>query len=120
MDDYLRDSIAKEKDVEGLCHLYRYNLYHNIRYLDKERQVKCILPCTPLAVVKILEALGVYGPDGQHLHDQQHPLDRLRGKVVTIINRSEIVGRPLAAMLANDGRPLVRARAQPGSCRRRC
>ncbi|CAN0497043.1 unnamed protein product, partial [Laminaria digitata] len=25
------------------------------------------------------------------------------GKTVTIINRSEIVGRPLAAMLANDG-----------------
>ncbi len=25
------------------------------------------------------------------------------GKIVTVINRSEIVGRPLAAMLANDG-----------------
>ena len=25
------------------------------------------------------------------------------GKVVTIINRSEIVGRPLGALLANDG-----------------
>lgn len=25
------------------------------------------------------------------------------GKTITIINRSEIVGRPLAAMLANDG-----------------
>jgi methylenetetrahydrofolate dehydrogenase (NAD+) len=27
----------------------------------------------------------------------------MAGKVVTVINRSEIVGRPLAAMLANDG-----------------
>ena len=27
----------------------------------------------------------------------------MHGKVVTVINRSEIVGRPLAAMLANDG-----------------
>lgn len=27
----------------------------------------------------------------------------MEGKTVTIINRSEIVGRPLAAMLANDG-----------------
>ena len=27
----------------------------------------------------------------------------MEGKVVTVINRSEIVGRPLAAMLANDG-----------------
>ena len=28
---------------------------------------------------------------------------RMEGKVVTVINRSEIVGRPLAAMLSNDG-----------------
>ena len=27
----------------------------------------------------------------------------MEGKVVTIINRSEIVGRPLGALLANDG-----------------
>jgi hypothetical protein len=27
----------------------------------------------------------------------------MEGKIVTVINRSEIVGRPLAAMLANDG-----------------
>jgi methylenetetrahydrofolate dehydrogenase (NAD+) len=27
----------------------------------------------------------------------------MEGNVVTIVNRSEIVGRPLAAMLANDG-----------------
>jgi methylenetetrahydrofolate dehydrogenase (NAD+) len=27
----------------------------------------------------------------------------MHGKVATVINRSEIVGRPLAAMLANDG-----------------
>lgn len=29
--------------------------------------------------------------------------DRARGKVITVINRSEVVGRPLAALLANDG-----------------
>jgi len=27
----------------------------------------------------------------------------LHGKIITIVNRSEIVGRPLAALLANDG-----------------
>lgn len=27
----------------------------------------------------------------------------MEGKTVTIINRSEIVGRPLGALLANDG-----------------
>jgi methylenetetrahydrofolate dehydrogenase (NAD+) len=95
-DDFLRDTISPEKDVEGLCHLYRSNLYRNIRYMDKERSLKCILPCTPLAVIKILEAQGVY--------DSSLPVgSRLQGKVITVVNRSEVVGRPLAALLANDG-----------------
>jgi hypothetical protein len=100
MDDYLRDSIAREKDVEGLCHTYRYNLYHDIRFLDAARTLPCVLPCTPLAVVKVLEALGVYAP-GVTLVGE-----RLKGRTVAIVNRSEIVGRPLAAMLANDGKAL--------------
>lgn len=29
--------------------------------------------------------------------------NHLNGKIITIINRSEVVGRPLAALLANDG-----------------
>ncbi|CAM9790520.1 unnamed protein product [Phaeothamnion confervicola] len=96
MDDYLRDSISHTKDVEGLCFLYRRNLYHDVRFVDEAQTQKCILPCTPLACVKILEGLGAY--------DSGLPVGRrLSGKVVTVINRSEIVGRPLAAMLANDG-----------------
>ena len=102
MDDYLRDSISVKKDVEGLCYTYRMNMYRNRRWLSDaheanvEQPHKCLLPCTPLAVVKILQHLGVYDstlPSG----------DRLQGKVITVVNRSEIVGRPLAAMLANDG-----------------
>ncbi|CAM9388914.1 unnamed protein product [Chrysoparadoxa australica] len=96
MDDHMRNTVSIEKDVEGLCHTYRDNLYRNVRYVDAEKTKKCILPCTPLAVCKILEHLGVY--------DRELPTgDRMSGKTVTIVNRSEIVGRPLAAMLANDG-----------------
>ena len=29
--------------------------------------------------------------------------NRLAGKTITVVNRSEVVGRPLAALLANDG-----------------
>ena len=37
-------------------------------------------------------------------YDETLPIgNRLQGKTVTIINRSEVVGRPLAALLANDG-----------------
>lgn len=95
-DDYLRDSISHTKDVEGLCHSYRTNLYRNVRYLDYPTNTKkCLLPCTALSVVKILESL---------CYDTSLPAGRkMSGKTVTIINRSEIVGRPLAAMLANDG-----------------
>jgi hypothetical protein len=60
------------------------------------RRFKCILPCTPLACIKIIEAEGAYVmslPVGA----------RLKGKTVTVVNRSEVVGRPLAALLANDG-----------------
>ena len=96
-DDYLRDSVAHECDVEGLCHLYRTNLYRNVRYLDHPADAqKCLLPCTALSVVKILEAVGAF--------DTTQPVTKqLQGKTITIINRSEIVGRPLAALLANDG-----------------
>jgi len=97
-DDYLRDSVSHKCDVEGLCHSYRTNLYRNVRYLDHPTNAqKCLLPCTALSVVKILEACpGCY--DRKKSTGKQ-----LEGKIVTIINRSEIVGRPLAAMLANDG-----------------
>ncbi|KAK9371156.1 hypothetical protein V1509DRAFT_613771 [Lipomyces kononenkoae] len=95
-DQYLQQVVSKDKDVEGLSHIYIQNLYHNVRYLDDAKTQKSILPCTPLALVKILEYLGVYNmilPYG----------NRLYGKTITIVNRSEIVGRPLAALLANDG-----------------
>jgi len=97
-DDYLRDSVSHKCDIEGLCHTYRSSLYRNVRYLDYPmNKQKCLLPCTALSVVKILEKCpGCY--------DGEKPVGRkLEGKIVTVINRSEIVGRPLAAMLANDG-----------------
>ena len=57
---------------------------------------KSLLPCTPLAVLKTLDYLRVYNsilPYG----------NRLFGRSITVVNRSETVGRPLAALLANDG-----------------
>jgi hypothetical protein len=85
-----------DKDVEGLSHRYIFNMYQNIRFLDPAATKKSILPCTPLAVIKILEYLRIYNtilPYGNRLH----------GRTITVINRSEVVGRPLAALLANDG-----------------
>lgn len=96
IDEYMRDVISYEKDVEGLNHRYRYAMYHNIRHVDEEATKKCVLPCTPLAVVKILESLGAY--------DKSKPVgQQLSGTTAIVYNRSEVVGRPLGAMLANDG-----------------
>ncbi|KII95266.1 hypothetical protein PLICRDRAFT_34108 [Plicaturopsis crispa FD-325 SS-3] len=116
-DHYLQQVVSPFKDVEGLHFKFHYNLYHNIRFIEPkslvtsatpsgatpnvhdeppEGTVKSIIPCTPLAVVKCLETMGVYNnllPYG----------DRAYGRTVTVINRSEVVGRPLAALLANDG-----------------
>ncbi|KAI0841041.1 putative methylenetetrahydrofolate dehydrogenase [Hypoxylon sp. FL0890] len=96
-DRYVQETVSLSKDVEGLCHKHIYNMYHNIRFLDPPQNLKkSILPCTPLAVVKILEYLHIYNsilPYG----------NRLFGRTITVINRSEVNGRPLAALLANDG-----------------
>lgn len=96
-DRYIQETVSLLKDVEGLCHKHVYNMYHNVRFVDPpHNQKKSILPCTPLAVVKILEHLQIYNsilPYG----------NRLFGKTITVINRSEVNGRPLAALLANDG-----------------
>ncbi|KIJ37453.1 hypothetical protein M422DRAFT_231851, partial [Sphaerobolus stellatus SS14] len=118
-DHYLQQIVSPYKDVEGLHFMFHYNLYHNIRFIrpssltlsappkDSEPTgllpeapppgtVKSIIPCTPLAVVKCLEHVGVYNTLLKYG-------DRAYGKTVTVINRSEVVGRPLAALLANDG-----------------
>lgn len=96
-DKYVQETVDLSKDVEGMRHKHLHNMYHNIRFLDPpENRKKSILPCTPLAVVKILEHLQIYNPilaSG----------NRLFGKTITVINRSEVNGRPLAALLANDG-----------------
>jgi len=52
------------------------------------------LPCTSLAIIKMLTEIGAYAIDSGR------PIE---GKVVTIFNRSEIIGRPLAVMMSNDG-----------------
>jgi methylenetetrahydrofolate dehydrogenase (NAD+) len=43
----------EQKDVEGLSHTWVKRMYHNIRWLDEARTKKAILPCTPLAVIKV-------------------------------------------------------------------
>lgn len=84
-DDYLRDLVSSKKDVEGLCDSYNARWLYRARRSNPATQ-NVVYPCTALSVFKILE-------------NQRD----IRGSTITVINRSEILGRPLAAMLANRG-----------------
>lgn len=96
-DRTLQWMVSLYKDIEGLSPQLISNMYQNIRFLDPPTNtMKSILPCTPLAIIKILEHLQVYN----NILDYGK---RLFGRRITVINRSEVVGRPLAALLANDG-----------------
>ena len=66
--------ISPEKDVDGL---------HPVNVGKMLRGEPCPLPCTPYGVVQLLNRSG-YSPEGRH---------------VVICGRSNIVGKPLAALL---------------------
>ena len=89
----LRNAIAWHKDIEGLTPYWLNKLYANVRFDDAASTKKAILPCTPLAIIKMLEEIGSSNVSTLPFH----------GNVITIFNRSEVVGRPLAFMLSHDG-----------------
>jgi methylenetetrahydrofolate dehydrogenase (NADP+)/methenyltetrahydrofolate cyclohydrolase len=74
--DKLINTLNPKKDVEGLTPLNIGKTIVGDEY---------IVPCTPLAILKILEEEKI----------------RLQGKDVVIINHSNIVGKPLTALLLN-------------------
>jgi methylenetetrahydrofolate dehydrogenase (NADP+) / methenyltetrahydrofolate cyclohydrolase len=97
-DTYLRDLVDAGKDVEGLNSFWARCLYANRRFLDEAKTKKAILPCTPLAILKLLDAAGASSVGATR------PLAGVRA---VVFNRSEVVGRPLASMMANDGAEVV-------------
>ena len=73
------DAISPEKDVDGFTPV-------NVgRMLIGE---DCFLPCTPHGILKLIEEAGV----------------DVAGRHVVVIGRSNIVGKPVAALLSRKGR----------------
>ncbi|MGA2362915.1 MAG: tetrahydrofolate dehydrogenase/cyclohydrolase catalytic domain-containing protein [Candidatus Aminicenantales bacterium] len=72
--DQVINLISPEKDVDG---------FHPVNVGKMLRGEPCPLPCTPYGVVQLLNRSG-YSPEGKH---------------VVICGRSNIVGKPLAALL---------------------
>ena len=93
-DDYLRNLVHYTKDIEAGSLYWTRKLDTNDRSAtDQDTNKKALIPCTPLAIVKVLDDIGEYG-------DGDLPL---KGKKITIFNRSQVIGRPLAIMMSNDG-----------------
>ena len=93
-DNFLRNLVHFTKDIEAGSQYWTSKLYSNDRLaISGDINKKALLPCTPLAIVKILTELDQYG-------EGEKPVT---GKVITIFNRSEVIGRPLAMMMSNDG-----------------
>jgi methylenetetrahydrofolate dehydrogenase (NAD+) len=80
-DDYVRNVVDPAKDVEGICGTKWY-------HAPQLKQPRLVYPCTAMSVQQILE----------HYHSKDW-----QDQVVSVVNRSEILGRPLAAMLAAAG-----------------
>ena len=73
------DAIAAEKDVDGFTPV-------NVgKMLIGE---ECFLPCTPHGIVKLIEVTGM----------------DIQGKHAVVIGRSNIVGKPVAALLSRKGK----------------
>ncbi len=78
----IRTAISPIKDVDGMSPI-------NYGYLLLKKEI--LVPNTPRAIIKILERVT-----------------NLRGKDVVIINRTPVVGKPLALMLLNrDATPVI-------------
>jgi methylenetetrahydrofolate dehydrogenase (NAD+) len=121
-DDFLRDVVCPSKDVEGLSTSYTARWLFRARAKRRSdsristsadtsassqvpSQVDFYVPCTALAVIKILEECYEHrqplAPTPAS-SSRNHNL-RWSGLTVTVVNRSEIFGRPLAALLALEG-----------------
>lgn len=98
-DDYLRDVVSPQKDVEALSHVHTTGAQHLFRARGMDHTGDDpYVPCTALAVSKIMKEY--YRPLG---HSNRNSARKWLGHTVTVVNRSEILGRPLAGLLSLQG-----------------
>lgn len=80
------EAIQPEKDVDGFHPL-------NVGRLTVRSDFPYLHPCTPWGIAHMLDTV----------YPKKDGISGLRGKKVTVIGQSHIVGRPLSIMLQNDG-----------------
>jgi 5,10-methylene-tetrahydrofolate dehydrogenase/methenyl tetrahydrofolate cyclohydrolase len=92
-DEDVMDQVSPMKDVEGLNSLNLGYLIKHKRFLDEARGMKCLVPATAKAVIKVLQA---------------YPDIRIEDAFVVVINNSMRVGKPLGLMLENLGATVLK------------
>jgi len=92
-DEDMMDLVSPAKDIEGLNSTNLGYLLKFKRFVDEARGVKCVVPATAKAVVKILQA---------------YPEIPIEGAFAVVINNSMRVGKPLGLMLENLGATVVK------------
>lgn len=92
-DEEVMDLVSPLKDVEGLHSLNMGYLVKHKRFLDEARGIKCVVPATAKAVVKVL---------------QSYPDIPIEGSFAVVINHSMRVGKPLGLMLENLGATVLK------------
>ncbi|KAG6814346.1 hypothetical protein H0H92_010931 [Tricholoma furcatifolium] len=83
------EAISPEKDVDGF-HAY------NIGHLSSRASAPLFAPCTPSAVIRLLESAGV----------------TIAGSNAVVLGRSDIVGSPVASMLRNRNATVTHCHSQ--------
>lgn len=73
----IQNSIDPLKDVDGLTDINMGRLSHN---------VDSLVPCTPMGIIDMLKFYNI----------------DINGKCVTIVGRSDLVGKPLASLMTNN------------------
>ena len=87
------NSIAHEKDVDGFS-------YKNFGLLLQGKFDEAILPCTPKGIIYLIDFVLQKEPN-------DFSKNKYAGLVCIILGRSDIVGKPLAAILINLGATVI-------------
>lgn len=108
VDDYLRDCVIPSKDVEGLCHKQHHrDKWQRQLFRTRATPNNVYIPCTAMAVWKILDHYYLQQVEESHnnycRNNNNAALCWPKDYNATIINRSTILGRPLAALMASEG-----------------
>lgn len=94
-DHEIKGLVDPGKDVEGL-NRHQSPALQATEGLGQPRSAPRLVPCTAKAVESLLHWLGIY--DQSLIKEEQ-----LKGWEICIINRSDVVGLPLAQLLASQG-----------------